>query len=392
LEEKSMNEDAMKTLSDEEKRRSKHPYWIYDSIQLIPEMLTGCLTDEVGSQIGRVLDVFKKRKINKIVFLGRGSSYFLTLSLNYLFQELVDIPTCSYLTNILELYHLDSLDAQTAVFFHSTSGKSEGDKRVVELSKEKGAYTVGVTDIASSTLAQSVDDVIIGPGGSKVELPATRTYATALFRMSLFAIKLAKQQGKKDKAEAYEKILARMPEQLKEYMPKWESQGMATISAIESCSAFFVLGYGPNLSTADETALAFGQCGGIPTMPYELENFIHGPVQFLTKEMGVVALVPDGPLQERMLRAVMAAKTVGAKTFVIAAESMEEMPFADVEIRMPNDIPDALSAIMYMVPMWQIAYEFSKLGRGGHADRLSMDKEEFKAGMKYLLKKDKWTA
>ena len=387
-----MNEEALKTLSDQEKRRTKHPYWIYESIQMIPDILSSCMDGDVKDQITKVLDEFENRKIEKIIFLGRGSSYFLTLSLNYLFHELVDIPTCSYLTNILELYYLDNLNPQTAVFFHSTSGKSEGDKRVVELAREKGAYTVGVTDIASSTLAQVVDDVIIGPGGAKVELPATRTYATALFRMSLFAVELAKRHGKKEKAEAYEKILSRMPDLLRENMPVWEKQGIGVISAIENCSAFFVLGYGPNLSTADETALAFGQCGGIATMPFELENFVHGPIQFLTKEMGVVAMAPDGPLQDRMLRAVMAAKTVGAKTFVVAPKSLKELPYADVEIRIPDEIPDSLSPVMYMVPMWQIAYEFGKLGRGGHADRLAMDREEFKAGMQYLMKKDKWVA
>ena len=387
-----MNEDALKTLAEEKKRRAVHPFWIYESIQMIPDLLLDCLNSDVRDQIQKVLDEFDKRNIQKIIFLGRGSSYFLTLSLNYLFHELVDIPTYSYLTNILELYHLDDLDSKTAVFFHSTSGKSEGDKKVVELSKERGAYTIGVTDISNSTLAETVDDVIVGPGGAKVELPATRTYATALFRMSLFAIELAKRCGKKEKAEAYEKILSCIPDKLKADMPKWESQGADIISNIKDCSAFFILGYGPNLSTADETAMAFGQCGGIATMAFELENFIHGPIQFLTKEMGVVAFASDGPLQDRMLRTVMAAKTIGAKTFVIAPESMEEMPYADVEIRVPDGIPDVLSAIVYMVPMWQMAYEFGKLGRGGHADRLSMDKEEFKAGMQYIMKKDKWVA
>ena len=128
-----MNEDAIKTLSDEEKIRTKHPYWIYESIQMIPAMLSDCLSKNAREQIYNVIEKFDKRKINKIIFLGRGSSYFLTLSLNYLFNELVDIPTCSYLTNILELYYLDNLDENTAVFFHSTSGKSEGDKRVVDL-------------------------------------------------------------------------------------------------------------------------------------------------------------------------------------------------------------------------------------------------------------------
>lgn len=387
-----MNEDVLKTLSEEEKRRTKHPYWIYESIQQIPELLSACLSNDVRSQIKHVVDAFEKRKIKKVVLLGRGSSYFLTLSLNYLFQKLTDISTKSYLTNILEQYFSDGLDEQTAVFFHSTSGKSEGDKLVVDLAREKGAYTIGVTDIEGSTLSKAVDDVIIGPGGAKVELPATRTYATALFRMSLFVVELAKRFGNKKKAEEYEKALQKLPELLEKFMPAWEKQASSVISTIEKCSAFFVIGYGPNLSTADETALAFGQCGGVATMPFELENFIHGPIQFLSKEMGVVLFAPDGPLQDRALRAVMAAKKIGATTLVVAPSSIKKIPYADKVITMPEDIPDDLSPIMYMVPMWQMAYELGQLGRGGHPDRLSMDKEEFKAGMNYLMKQDKWVA
>lgn len=108
--------------------------------------------------------------------------------------------------------------------------------------------------------------------------------------------------------------------------------------------------------------------------------------------MGVVTFAPDGPLQDRALRAVMAAKKIGATTLVVAPSSIKKIPYADKVITMPEDIPDDLSPIMYMVPMWQMAYELGQLGRGGHPDRLSMDKEEFKAGMNYLMKQDKWVA
>lgn len=387
-----MNEDTLKALSDKEKRRKIHPYWIYESIQMIPSLLSGCLESGVKNQIVHMLDQFEERNIQKIFFTGRGSSYFLTLSLNYIFHELTGISTCSYLTNLLDVYHLNELDTRTAVFVHSTSGKSEGDKKVVECAQAKGAYTIGVTDIPNSTLAQTVDDVIVGPGGAKVELPATRTYATALFRMSLFAIELAKRQGNEGKVDDYEKFLGKIPDLLNDWMPVWEKQGAEIITKIEGCTALFVLGYGPNLSTADETALAFGQCGGFPTMPFELENFIHGPIQFLTKEMGVIAIAHEGPLQDRMLRAAMAAKTIGATTFVVSPNSLGQLPYADAQLLIPDGIPEALSAILVMVPMWQLAYELGKLGRGGHPDRLSMDKEEFKAGMKYLMSQDKWVA
>jgi hypothetical protein len=88
----------------------------------------------------------------------------------------------------------------------------------------------------------------------------------------------------------------------------------------------------------------------------------------------------------------MAAKTIGATTLVVSPESSGKLPFADAQLFVPNGMPEFLSPIMFMVPMWQIAYEFGRLGRGGHPDRLSMDRKEFQVGMKYLLTQDKWVS
>jgi glucosamine 6-phosphate synthetase-like amidotransferase/phosphosugar isomerase protein len=120
-------------------------------------------------------------------------------------------------------------------------------------------------------------------------------------------------------------------------------------------------------------------------MSYEMENFIHGPIQALTKNTGVVGVASGGPLQDRMLRTMMAAKTIGAKTMVFAPEGSEDMPYADVKVLIPNRIPDLLSPIVYMVPLWQTAYRFALIGKGGYPDRLMMDKPEFKKVFEYLM-------
>jgi len=74
---------------------------------------------------------------------------------------------------------------------------------------------------------------------------------------------------------------------------------------------------------------------------------------------------------------------------VLCPENCEKTPYADIEIRIPNQIqiPEFLSPIIYMIPMWQMAYQFSLLGRGSHPDRLSMDKPEFKAAFNFLMEK-----
>ncbi len=371
-------------------KRKQHPFWIYESVQMIPDMLKQCLGDDIQSQVDDVVEQLQNKKIDKIFLLGRGSSYFATLSLRYIFSAITDIPVFCSVTNLFNTYPPGDINKKTAVFFLSTSGKSEGDRKVVEFARNLGAYTIAITDRRGTLLFESVENSILGPGGAKVELPATRTYSSALFRMTQLIIALAKKQGHVDEAIELEKALIKIPDLLREFIPAYEKEVGKNVEILKDSTAFFVVGYGPNIATVDEGALALAQCTGIPGVSHEMENFIHGSIQALTKDMSVVGLAPGGLLQDRMLRTMMAAKTIGAKTMVLAPEGSDDMPYADVKVLISNKIPDLLSPIVYMVPLWQTAYQFGLLGKGGHPDRLMMDKPEFKKAFSYLMKQDKW--
>lgn len=386
-----MNEDALKALSEEEKHRKSHPYWIWESVQSIPAMLSQCLEKEVTDQIDKVVRVCLEKKVDKIYLLGRGSSYFLTLANRYLMEELTGVHTVCAVTNVFESYPPHGQEPHSVAFFHSHSGKSEGDPAVVEMTKKLGMYTVGITDIAGSDLARAVDDCIIGPGGPKIDLPATRTYATAMFRMMLFTVVLGEALGNKTGAQKYRDALSRLPEQVKKFMTAYEPIAKQNVEKMKDCKSFLLVGYGPNVATADEGSMAFLQSAGVPSLSFELENFIHGPMQALTKEMGVIAIAPSsGPLQDRMLRVIKAVKIIGSKTILLAPQGATNLPDVDILISMPDGIPDLISAVAYMVPLWQTAYHFSLLGRGGHPDRLSMDKPEFKEAFSCLAVKAQW--
>ena len=385
-----MNEDMIKTLKESEKHRKSHPYWVWESIQEMPDILGKCLDEPVTGQIESVEKEFLNREINKIVLLGRGSSYFLTLSEKYLFDRILNIQTSCAVTNVFESYPDTSIDEKTAVFFHSHSGKSEGDIKVINNANDQGAFTVGITDIPSSPLAGVVDSVIIGPGGSKVELPATRTYASAMYRMMLLAVKLGNKFGDAKTAEYYEKYLREIPGVLEKFIPAFEPQAERIAKELISCGSFVIVGFGPNLSTADEAAMAFSQATGHPSQAFEMENYIHGPMQALSPEQCVVIIAPEGPLQDRNLRLAQACNIIGAKTLVLAPKKYQEQLDVDLFVEMPAEITDIVSPVFYMVSLWQIGYRLGLFGKGGHPDRLSMDKENFKQGFSFLMKKDKW--
>jgi Predicted phosphosugar isomerases len=262
---------------------------------MIPTVLQQCLGEQVASQTDSIADEIRKRKIEKFVLLGTGSSYFATIAEKYFFDAMTSFWSFPYVSSVFKSYPPKFLDEKTAVFFHSHSGKTEGDDAVVKFSQSKGAFTVGVTDIENSPLTSVVDQVFIGPGGPKHEMPASRTYATALFRMMLLGLKLSTIAEDAAAWQALDNSMKRMPAQVGEFMRQYESAAGENVNRLKDVTSFFCIGSGPNLSTADECALALSQCAGVPSQSFEADNFVHGPLQTLKKSMGFVGIAAPAP-------------------------------------------------------------------------------------------------
>jgi len=383
-----MNKEAIETLKNS-KERDHHPFWIWESIMSTPKMLGECLAEPVYSQIKIVADKCVQKQVDKIFLLGTGSSFFATVAEKFAFEAYTGIQTTSCLTTEFREYPPISFDDHSAVFFHSHSGSTKGDPETVQKVRDLGGYTVGITDIRESALAKCVDDLIIGPGGPKIELPATRTYSTTVFRMMLLAIELGKKTNFQEAALEGEKQLKMIPDILENIAQKYAVEAPDIVDSLKSCRSFFVIGSGPNFATADEGALGFSQSSGVTCQAFQLENFLHGPIQTLRPDMGVILIAAPGPFQERILNTAKACKIIGAKVALLLPEGLNLKFDCDMLMELPADIPELLTPLLYVTPLWQTAYYFSILGKGTHTDRLAMDKPEFKKAFSVIMEGDK---
>ena len=380
-----MNKDVVKLLKNEELIRSQHPYWIWESIHEIPEMLSACMAEDQTAAVHQAAAACAKKELETIYLLGRGSSYFLTLAGKPLLEHLTGIPSFSSVTNVFAAYQMELINSSSLVILNSHSGKTGEDLDIIRQAKELGATTMAVTDYEDSPLGEIVDFVLTGPGGAKVELPATRSYATTLYLLHKFSTALARKTKAATSASSYDSALAKLPNQIGERMEKAEAVCKIAAEKLSGSSSYIVIGYGPNYATADEAALSISQSTAVPAFSFELENFIHGPIQALTPTQTVICIAPDGALQDRMLRTMRAVSTIGAKTVLLAPEDQTGLPSSDVKIDLPAGVPELVSPLAAMVPLWQFAYQLALLGGGGHPDRLAMDRPEFQEAFTHLM-------
>ncbi len=94
------------------------------------------------------------------------------------------------MTNVFQEYPYEGCDSNSAVSLFPTPGNPRVTSAWLT-GQSIGCLYHWRDGYQRSALAEAVDQLLIGPGGSKIELPASRTYATAIYRLQLLAQALA---------------------------------------------------------------------------------------------------------------------------------------------------------------------------------------------------------
>jgi glucosamine--fructose-6-phosphate aminotransferase (isomerizing) len=374
-------------MTSEEKRKN-HPYWLWESIMETPEILAKYLEPDFQKQVDQIAEKVVDHQPKQVFVSGTGSSYFVSLAEFHAFEQLAGIPATAHVTSELSAYPPPSLGSDSVWLFNSHSGGTIGDSDAVTVAKQHGALTVAITDIEESNLARSVDYALVGPGGPKHELPATRTYAAALFRAILLSRKIGLLRTREDLTDVVGDHLKRIPEVYRKCTETFEQRAQDMVDQLMDCSAYTVIASGPNIATAHEGALGLSQSRGVPAQGFAVENWLHGPIQTLLPEHCVIAIAAPGPNKQRVAQAAGAAKMIGSKVVLMQPEGESLEIEADFVIRMPNAVPGLLTPLFYVAPLWQLGYFFS-LEVGHDPDRLSMDQPEFQDAMTYLMRGDR---
>ena len=354
-----------------------------------PEMLEACLAEPIRGYIEHVADRLAELAPRRAFCAGTGSSAYASIVHAFALEELAGLSSSWHITSELGAYPHVHLGPESVLILTSHSGRTIGDLRVVERARQKDTYTIGVTDIPDSPLAQAVDDTIIGPGGRKAELPATRTYTAAMFRTLQLAVSLAKRLDNSDVAATYEKDLRELCHVLRAFLDGFSTQAGAYANRLADVERYFVIGAGPNMSTAFEGALVLLQSTDAAAQAFHVEEMLHGPIQAVRPGTCVVAVAAPGPLQKRILQSAEACHVIGASVLAIAPEDAPGLRDADIDmhIPMPAQIPELLTPVLYIVPFWLMGYQFA-LATGRDPDNLSRNKEEFKSAFRLLMPGD----
>jgi len=304
-----------------------------------PESLARTIQQE-RSKIERLGKSLKQRDIDLIVLVARGSSDNAALFGRYLLEITTGIPVSLSAPSVHTIYQA-KLDLRHALVIGvSQSGEGEDINRVLENARESGAFTIGITNEAASSMVKLVDETLLTHGGRERSVAATKTFTGQMMLFYMLAAAMARSERGVDyhaipdlSAQALEQKTA-IVELVQRYV------------FMENC---VVVGRGLAYANAYEFALKLMETCYVVAERFSSADFLHGPLAMIERHFPVILFAPPGVMLEGTKHLIDRLSELRADTLVITGD-LDSAARCSRSIIMAREIDEFLAPIPYIIP------------------------------------------
>ena len=280
----------------------------------------------------------RERGIDLIVLVARGSSDNAALFGRYLLEITTGIPVSLAAPSVYTLYDAKIDLSHAAVIGVSQSGEGTDINRVLETAKATGAFTIGITNEAESSMAKIADETLLTHAGREKSVAATKTYTGQMLHFYMLAASLG------DKEIEFEKIpdfAARALEKDSEI-----KRAVERYVFMENC---VIVGRGLNYGNSYELALKLMETCYVVAERFSTADFFHGPLAVVERRFPVILFAPNGVTKSGTLDLLKKLHEAGADTFSITNDD-ETAFLSSRSLKMPAEIDEFLSPIPFVIP------------------------------------------
>ena len=235
----------------------------------------------------------------------------------------------------------------------SQSGRTPDVVQYARHARRRGAYTVAITNDASSELARECDAVLELSAGPERAVAATKTYSNQVAALGLLAAHAA-NEGAAFGADV-RSVAAAMPR----FVDSIEARVAAMAIPFAYAGRMFVVGRGPEFATAREIALKLLETCRIAAEPLTATDLAHGPVAALDSLFPVWAIASDETMLPAVVEAAERAREAGA-TIVASGEYAESIPGAEYVLASPKAPSSLVAPLLSVIPGQLFAWALAR--------------------------------
>ena len=341
-----------------------------DEIRQQPDAIERTLTAEWG-KAEELRRYFEAHPVRSIILAARGTSDNAAQFGRYLLEVTTGIPVSLAAPSVTTLYGARLILQDVAVVAISQSGESTDTNLVLEQAKASGAFTIGITNEAESTLASLADYTFLVRAGKEKSVAATKTYTGQLACMYLLAHALG--------AAITQKQLQRIPDSA--------AAALETVSEVGARAERYCfmqhavcIGRGLNYSNSFELALKLMETCYVVAERFSSADLLHGPIAMVEASFPAFLFGPPGVTWKTTAELLSKLKTIEAQTLLISDSSNTEAAKMSGLSQPPLIIPAQLAAqeaglpadlwtpIPYIIPGQLLAARLAEV-KGLNADQ-----------------------
>jgi glucosamine--fructose-6-phosphate aminotransferase (isomerizing) len=291
-----------------------------------------------GAKAEKLGKFLRERDVDLIVLAARGSSDNAALFGRYLLEVTTGIPVSLAAPAVHTLYN-GRLNLKRAVVIGvSQSGEGTDINTVLERAKDSGAFTVGITNEAGSTMAKLADETLLIHAGREKSVAATKTYTGQMLHFYMLASALAEGKIAFDKIPDFAQKALELRPEVEKLVERYVF--------MENC---VVVGRGMNYGNSYELALKLMETCYVVAERFSSADFFHGPLAIVERRFPVILFAPQGVTQRGSLDLLNRLKELHADCFSITNDA-EVARSSSRSLKMPTEIDEFLSPIPFIIP------------------------------------------
>ncbi len=312
--------------------------------------------DVVASHRSALESLFQSR-FSQVLFVGCGSTYYLSLSAAAVFQDCAAqfaraIPAGELWMNPQFATLNGNLRRKTLLVAISRSGSTTETTRAVQAFRAlEGGSVLALTNYPDQPLVEMADLALVIEKGQEQSVAQTRSFASMYVAATALALFAGKRQDEFDH-------LRRLPELGERLLREYDTLARQWGEDL-SLDRFYFLGSGARYGLACEANLKMKEMTLTHTESFHFLEFRHGPKSMVTNTTAVVGLLSDSnrPHEQRVLDEVVG---LGAKVLDVAE--------VNAMVNLQSGLPEALRGVLYLPVLQAMAY-YRSLAKGLNPDQ-----------------------
>ena len=309
------------------------------------------------------------REVKSIHITACGSALHAGLVGKTVIERLARVPVIPHIASEFR-YEDPIIGPGDLCLVISQSGETADTLAAMREAKRKGARTVAIVNVVSSSIAREADAVLYTWAGPEIAVATTKAYSAQLAALYLVAIRAAYVRGtvSEEQARALCREVAALPEQIEKTL-ECRSQMQHLASLYANRQSVFFIGRGMDHAAGQEASLKLKEISYIHSEAYAAGELKHGTISLVEEGTMVVALACDPALLEKTVSNVKSVKARGASVVLVTSDQrlQEDPEICDHLVRIPAVSPQ-FSASLSILPMQLLAY-YTAVIRGCDVDK-----------------------